>query len=808
LKEEKYTSEELKKQNTGRFTITRRNFLKASAALGAIAALGGSTTGTLGKTVEAAEITSTDEIKVIPTFCQMCGPHQIKCAVLCTVKNGKWVGVQGNPEAGNNYGRGSTSICAKGNAAPQTVYAPNRIKYPMKRVGAKGENKFERITWDEALDTIANKLKEAKEKYGPESYAILSPEYWPVNGSVARRFLNVYGSPNYLHSGICALQRMFSGKVSIGSASTTPGQMDKTKLLVVWGSNAENSAVNQGGPWSRVEAIAKGMKVIDIRPMLDPLGAKADIWIPIRPGTDCALALAILNVIIGEKLYDFDFVNEWCYGFEELAEYVKQYTPDWAAPITGISAEKITEIARMMGTIKPMGIATGNGIGDQQNDGNWETICINLIVAITGNLDVAGGGGAGLSTGPSLIKTNGIPTLTDRLSASEEDIAKGYYAGMSKLVAPESPRWFQKPATWESGPNSAYYKALMSILTEKPYPIRVLNGTRSTPLSATRQPKKVVEALKKLDFMFAMDIWWAPHLAYADIVLPACSGYEQSCQVGTKNMADGTWIGCTNVIVEPPGECKSDWQFYLDLAVKMGYGDDFWGGDMDACMAEQLQPSGISLDELRAAPRGIFVTRTDPVPETTYKKYATLFASLPHGKVQCYNEYIGGKPNTDETGILPYLPVYKGPPEGIAQTPELAKEYPLIISDVHADRRCEHSFHHNVPYLRELQPYPWVKINPATAKKYGIENGDWIKVESPYGWVKMTAEYFDGIAPDVLMSKRGWWQECEDLNLPGYDVFDGGSEVNVLYNSDETLFDEFHSGMAKQTLVKISKVEE
>ena len=151
--------------------------------------------------------------------------------------------------------------------------------------------------------------------------------------------------------------------------------------------------------------------------------------------------------------------------------------------------------------------------------------------------------------------------------------------------------------------------------------------------------------------------------------------------------------------------------------------------------------------------------------------------------------------------------MYHGPAESIAGTPDIAKEYPLIISDVHAYRLCNHSYYVDVPYLRELQPYPWVKINPSTAKQYGIEDGDWVKIESRHGWVKMVARYLESIAPDVLMSRRGWWQPCEELDLPGYEHLDGGSEINVLYDAELKNFDPFNSAMSKQTLVKISKLE-
>ena len=739
------------------------------------------------------------EEKIIPTFCHGCGAAKPRCAVLCHIKDGRFVRVEGNPEAFNNGIPGSTSLCAKGNTGMQYVYAQDRLLYPLKRAGAKGEGKFQRITWDEALDTIADKLKEIKEKYGPEAYGILSPEFWPVLGTVGRRFLNVYGSPNYLHSAICATPRRAAAMVTIGFSAMATDDFAKSRLIVNWGGNPENSAPNQGQPLAILNALEKGTKLIDIRPLLDPLGPRADLWLPVRPGTDCALALAILNIIINEKLYDADFVASWCYGFDKLSGHVRKYPPEWAATITGIPAGRIREAALMMASLKPMFIKTGNGIGDQATDGSSTIMATSLISAITGNLDVPGGYYHGvLPAGPSLIPIKPISKLAERAPSGM----------VNKLVAPESPLWYQKPGYWEGGPTSAYYKALLSILTGKPYPLRVVQASCTNPLSATRNPRKVAEALKKLDFFFVMDVCRAPHINYADIILPACTDYEHSHQIEVRNRKEGTWIGIYNKVVDPPGECRSDWQFFLDLAVKMGYGADFWQGDMDACLREQLAPSGISLEELRKSPRGIFVKREASPPEPEYRRYSTLFKDLPHGKVQCYNEFIGGKDNNDRTGKLPYFPTYNGPPEGIAQTPDLAKEYPLILSDVHAHRLSQHSFFNDIPYLREIQPYPWIRINPDTAQKYGIENGDWMRVESPHGWCRFKAEYFAGIAPEVLMTRRGWWQSCEDLGLPGYTEFNGGSEANNLYNANTTHFDKFYSQMPKQTLVKISKLEE
>ena len=704
--------------------LTRRTFFKGAAALGAAAMLGGCAPQEMKESETKDAAASGDDnavVEVKHAWCKMCGPARTHCSTLCTIKDGRWVHVEGNPEAGNNYGRGSRSLCAKGNAAMHTVYSPTRLLYPMKRTGEKGEGKFEQITWDQALDEIAAKLKEQKEQYGAESYGVLSPQYYAVLGSLGRRFLNVHGSPNYLHSAICNSQRMFSRLVTIGgpvhgkATDTAPGQLGKTKLLIVWGFNSENSAINQGNPNGRLNAKENGMQIVDIRPMQEGLGAHADYWLPVRPGTDGALALAFLNIIIGEDLYDHDFVENWTNGFDELAEHVKQYTPAWAAEITGLPEEQIVEVGRLMGTVKPMGINCGNGIGDQSADGHWTVACACIIEAITGNLGIAGGGGAGMVMPEPLIKTKEIDLLSDRLPESEEDKANGWMAGVSKLVAPETPRWFQDMVTQESGPTTAYNKGLQSILSEDPYPLRFVFGQSSNPMSATRQPKTIAEALKKLDYYVVMDTAWNSSCDYADIVLPATTQYESADQFATKNSPAGTFIGINQVISEPPGETRSDWQYYLDLAVKMGYGADFWDGDIDKMLNEQLDGSGVTLEELRE--KGyVFKERTDGAKPTEpeYQNYAKMFENLPGGKKQCANDRIGDKPNATDTGTISRLPEYKGAPESLDGTPDVAAEYPLVISDVHAYRLCNHSYYHDVPYLRELQPEPWVKINPAT----------------------------------------------------------------------------------------------
>ena len=592
-------------------SLTRRRFFEGAAALGALAALSGcspkvSESEDLADTGEAPEIEAInlDEYEVKHSWCYMCGPAKTICSTLCYLNpEGRWVHVEGNPVAGNNWGYGCKSLCAKGNSAMQTLYNPARLEYPMKRVGEKGEGKFERCTWEEALEGIAAKLLENREKYGPWSYAALSPQQCNFISSIGRRFMYVYGSPNYLHSAICQNQITVSRHLSIGKKTDCyPYQLGKTKLLVNWGVNGENADVNntndKANPYRRFDAMEQGLEFIDVRPMLDPLAAHASEWVPVRPGTDAALALAFLNVIIEEDLYDHDFCENWCNGFDKLAEHVKQFPPSWAAPITGISEEQIVHVARRIGTEKPMGVMYGNGAGDQANDGNWLSICLNLLVAITGNLDVPGGGGAGKKMPDPLFDTSKIgkiKPLMEKLPVYPEDAENGWAPSVSKLVAPEFPRWFQDPETYTADttfnyPRSAYNRAFQAILTGEPYELKSMFAHSTNPLSQTRQPKMVAEALKKLDFFFVMDTAWNPSCDYADYVLPACTRYEDSCQIGVRNMPEGTFIGIEQQIAEPLGESRSDWRVYCDLAMAMGFGEDFWNGDLTRPCAPSLSP--------------------------------------------------------------------------------------------------------------------------------------------------------------------------------------------------------------------------
>ena len=758
-------------EQADRHQISRRTLLKATGAVGAGMLLENNPRDWLS-VLEAAEPGE----QVIPTFCAMCGPA-IGCGIYAHVKNGLFTKVEGMLESPLNAGR----ICAKAHAAPQWVYSPQRLKYPLRRTGKKGEGKFERISWDQALDLIAGKLKEQKQKYGPESLAILSPARRSYSDYLYR-FLIAHGSPNYGHSGICAMQKAFAFTYTLGAAPMP--DIPRSKLILIWGKQPVYSGSTRGNLAQILDAKDRGAKIVSIKPTMEPDVAISDVWIPIRPGTDAAFALAMLHVIISEKLYDASFVSQWTYGFDKLKKHIVQYTPQWAEPITGIPSEQITSLAREYAATKPACIDHGNGL-EHAPSSNHAVRSIAILMAITGNLDKPGGdiffSGAGTPMPKSVH-------LRERYTQEWVD----------KLLGPEFPKVFQP---WTEGTSSAYYRIFDSVLTGKPYPARTIIAPGTQPSVSTRGVKHVLEALKKLDFYVVVDVMRTADMNYADVVVPVATMYETDhpFEIG------GNWIMARNRVIEPLGNYKSDYEFWIDLGMRMGYGKDFWNGSIRECMDDQLRPMNLTMDELRAKPTGIII---QPKP-TEYEKYPKIFTRLstrfskapylPQAKVAIYNTTF------EENGFGP-LPVWVEPPESPTGTPGLLKKYPLTFSDFHTSKVYNAGWLRNVPYLREVLPYPALQIHPDTAKERSIRDGDWVIVESPHGIMKIKAQVNPGIRPDTVMALHGWWQGCEELGLSGFPLLEAGANTNTMYSVDyEKAFDPVVTAMSSQTLVQVKK---
>ena len=717
--------------------------------------------------------------QVVPTFCGMCGPR-FNCRVYAFVKDGKLIRTIGAAEGKKNCG----AICSKGLAAPQWVYSPDRLTTPLLRIGERGEGKFTPISWKEAINRVADKLLEQKKLYGPESLAILSPEMRNYR-EIMLRFLAVHGSPNHAHSGICSTQRGFSYCYTLGVAPECDYQ--NSDLIIYWARQPVYAGPVTTSMRNLMNAKKRKATVVAIKPSLEPDSTMADIWMPLRPGTDAALALAMLHVIISEGLIDWDFVEKWCYGFDELREHVKQYTPRWAEIITGVDAQQIIGVARMYATTKAACIDLGNGV-EHATSCCDASRAVAMLMAITGHLDRPG---CNLFPNKSALPQPKPICHSDMFPLEV----------INKLVAPEFPLPFQP---FGVSPSSLYYTTIRSILTEKPYPVRTIIAPGTQPTVSNRGPKDVLKALKKVDFYVCLDVTRTAEMAYADVVIPSTTVYEQNHPF----TLIGNTILPTNRVVEPLGDYKSMHEFFLDLAVAMGYGGRFWNGSLEAMENERLQPYGLTVEQLRANPNGIVLDAPRAAP--VYEKYEQVFSTksarpggmpfLPQGKVALYNT------SFEEEGLSP-MPVWREPPESLTATPELAKEFPLVLSDYHTSKSFSSSWLRNVPALREIAPYPTVHIYPQTAQARNIQDGDWVKVESPNGWLKVKAEYYEGIRPDTVMILHGWWQGCSELNLEDMPLTDGGANVNHLYSVNEAAFDPVVAAPCSQTLVEVSKYE-
>lgn len=716
--------------------------------------------------------------EVIPTFCAMCGPTPNCCGIYAFTKNGRLERVAGMREFPNNKG----ALCSKAQASAQWLYSPDRLQYPLRRVGAKGEGKFERITWNEAIELIAAKLKEQKEQYGPESLAILAPAFRTYNAYL-KRFLTAHGSPNYGHSGICAMQRFFGFLYTV--ADRTVPDIEHSDLIIYWARQPIYSGPSMGGPRSLLAARQRGAKIISIKPSAEPDVSLSDIWVPTRPGTDAALALGMLHVIVKEDLIDHDFVENWCHGYEELKEHVQKYPPEWAENITGVPAAQISEVARLYATTEKACIDIGNGVEHAPSSSD-AIRAVAILIAITGHLDRPG----------SNIFTPFNPEVPQPKDITLRELFTPELG--EKLVAPEFPLPFQPFA---EGYSSAYYPVLESILTEKPYPVRTVIAPGTQPTVSNRGPKRVVEALKKLDFYVVLDVTRTADMAYADIVLPTTTPYESNHPFE----ALGPFVMARSKVVEPLGEYKSIYEFFLELGVKLGYGANFWDGDIIRSMDDQLEGYGITYEELSKHPAGLNFGK--PMPPV-YEKYEEVFNRpsfsleralfLPQGKVAIYNTLF------EEAGYTP-LPEWREPPESLTATPELTAEYPLLLSDYHTSVNYTASWQRNVPLLRELQPDPILHIHPDAAAPRGIGNGDWVIVRGPHGHIKLRAELYPGIRPDTVMVLHGWWQGSKELGREDTPLLDGGANVNIMYSVGKEAFDPLVTAPSSQTLVEVAK---
>ncbi len=702
------------------------------------------------------------EEKIIRSNCGICSGG---CGMLVHVSDGKITKVEGDPD----FPHSSGALCPQGLAATQFVYHPDRLKYPIKRSGERGGGQWQRISWDEALDTIATRLGEIRAKYGPLGVAVGCGTGRCEVFAAARRFLNAWGAPNrigYPHN--CLTPRLAVGKVTYGKFVVP--NIENSDCIVLWGCNVTHTSLSRTGR-TFTNAFKKGAKTICIDPYFTPLASKANLWLQLRPGTDCALALAWLNVIISENLYNDEFVQRWTYGFDRLVQHVQQFTPEWAEPITWVPAEKIRQAARMYASTKPASILFNVPVEFGVNTFNTIHGILSLP-AVTGNVDNPGG---------NVFRND-----------------PGSFEAMCGID--------MKPENWDQfagdfpllgyGHPTASHAGWKAVLTGDPYPIRGVLFHACNALIGHENPRQFVyKAIMSLDFISVMDHFMTPTAELADIVLPATTCFERD---GVHTMSSTTYSRYTSPAapksIEPLWECRNDADVLSDILKRMNL--DFGASNNRDMLDKGLLQSGLDFEELTKR-------SYEPMTELWQKYEKGLLRTdgkpgfeTPSGKIELYSDYI------EELGHDP-LPVHVEPPESPYRTPELFKEYPLVLTTGIRSPVFFHSQYRQIPWLREIHPEPIVRINSETAKNLHINNGDWVYIESPRGRCKQRAMLTLGIDPRVVLAEHDWW--FPEKPAPEHGAWE--SNINLLVDNEPPYDPLLGSTPARSLLCKIYKTE-
>ena len=659
---------------------------------------------------------------VVTTICNMCGGDY--CGIDVQVEAGRLVDVRGSREHPLNRGR----ICPQGRASLELQTDPHRLSVPLKRAG----DGWQRISWDEALDTIAERLRQVKEQYGAHALVIQEGEALEqfIRDGWARRFLNLYGSPNWAQNDhMCYLPAVIAEHLTYGIEEIDGFEADHTRCVLLWGANPATSHVCTHWHWI-TQARRRGAKLIVVDPRRSESAQRADIHLAVRPGSDVALALGFIHLIIRDELYDAEFVERWTVGFDQLVERVRPFTPAKVETITGIPAAEIRQAAETYATNRPAWLDAGNALEHHSNSG--QTLrALQILKAITGNIDVPGG-----------------HVLINPLPLADVTLSKKRPPGLRPLGADRHPLFV------EHGGFVPGDVLIETMHTDRPYPIKAMVVTGGNPALTWPNSGRVEAAYRRLDFMVVMDLYMTATARLADIVLPAASQYEKDQLVASTapyGVDKPAWFLCLRKQIADPGERRSDWWFWKELAQRMGYGADYpWANEKEA-IDFQIEPLGIAVADLEANPAGLFYGEPPK-----YRRYEQDGFRTPTGKVELYSHVLASY------GFDP-LPRYEEPAESHARAPEIAAHYPLILN---AGRRVSvytHSRHRSLPSLRRIEPEPLAELHPDTAQAYGISEGDWIVVESRRGSIEIKARVTEGLVPGVVNLVHGWEEANANL---------------------------------------------
>jgi anaerobic selenocysteine-containing dehydrogenase len=723
--------------------------------------------------------------------CPVCG---IGCHVNAHITGGKITRVEPDPESFMNR-----RLCERAAAAVDYHHHPQRLNHPLKRAGGRGAGKWERISWEQAIDEIAGKLSEIHDSYGLEAVAVLGGSPHGPGDAAAWKWCNLWGTPNFFHLGKNCGEAEFLAECAMYGYDTLAGWVEglnpeKTAVAVMWGANLSESSPRLWNTWRR--ARSEGTKIVVIDPRPTACASEADIWLQLRPGTDGALALGMLNVIINEGLYDREFVENWCLGFDELKALVQAYSPQRAAEITWLPAEQLADTARLYAT-SPAAVIT------------WGVACCHLgkgagmsavlgkcwLRAVTGNLDREGSNR--FSDWPQhtafLDEMNwdhqiNHPLRTrDNVSAHRWPIASvkalALYREAMRKVYPKgfgAAQYFIYPA-----PSSVW----SAILDGEPYPIKVIIGQGTNTLCSAGNTRITYDALQsdKLALHVSMDHFMTPTAALADYVLPATDALERPNMINMWGMSD-SYVG-RHAAVEPQHGRRDDYQLWSDLGKRLGQGK-YWPDTLEGWLDRLLEPASMSFSEFAKTP--------GYAPPKEYKRYQKTGFGTFSGKVELVPSILTRLEYDPLTG-------YKEPAWSPISTPELAKEYPLILISGSRVRTYHHSSLRQMEKLRRRYPYPLLQINPETAAGLGIADGDTVCIETPLGTIKQKAQLVQDMHPRVVHADGYWWYpEQQEADPVLYGVWE--SNINSILPDSPEVCDYTGDSYFRGLLCKVYKV--
>ena len=628
------------------------------------------------------------------------------CSLLVGVQNDQVIKVKGDPDGYLSRGY----VCAKGTAAHRRLKHPDRLRNPLKRAGERGGGQWREISWQEALEDISHHLTNIKTQYGARSVAFCQGMPKGLEHFALIRLANLFGSPNIVAvQDVCHAPREVTGVHTCGFYPVVDWH-HPTELIIVWGGNP--LATNEEGQiFSLLKAqLEKGATLIVVDPRRTELASKADVWLQVKPGTDAALALAILNVIISDRLYNAHFVNKWTHGFEQFAGKVAEYPPEKVSEITWVPSDMIRTVARLYAEANPGAIAWGNAI--EQNATTFDTTRALIgLMAVCGNLDIPGGN---IQANEPKQQRLGQFVRAETLPGKPKEMIHSSQGCIPRLMT-VPPVYFRQ-----------------AVLEKKPYPVRAAYVQCANPMLAYADSNMTARALKKLDFLAVSEIFMTPTAAMADIVLPAAT-HPEFDDIGHYGLGHGILLARPKV-VSPPVNCRPDIEIINELGKLLTSPTD-WFEDYQEMLDGVLAPAGLDYSG--------FVEKGYLRGEDKFRKYEAKGFKTPTGKVElCLSR-------AEKMG-LPALPEFREPPE-----PE-DKDFPLILTSC-KDPYYLHSSYRWVDKLRRRRPHPTALIHPQTAASLGITNGEDIIIETRSGQIVQSAKLTDTISPAVVFAAYGWW---------------------------------------------------